>query len=93
MAHEVDRKLRRDTDLVSAAVWGQVEEIERLIAAGADVNALVDGWTPLQKAADNGHVAAIEALVKAGAHVDGANSSGRLSCMPPLPATLPRLRL
>jgi ankyrin repeat protein len=62
--------------LVDAARDGDVAEIERQIAAGADPNALVDDWTPLQRAAANGHIAAIAALLKAGARVDGANSYG-----------------
>jgi hypothetical protein len=67
--------------LCDAAARGDVAEIERQIAAGADLNALVDNWTPLQKAANSGHVAAIAALLKAGARVDGANSHGSTSLM------------
>jgi uncharacterized protein len=62
--------------LVDAAESGDVPEIERQIAAGADPNALLWGWTPLQRCVQHGHIAAIAALVRAGAHVDGANSYG-----------------
>jgi ankyrin repeat protein len=66
--------------LCDAATHGDVAEIERQIAAGADPNAVTfddsEDWTPLQRAAHGGHVAAIAALLKAGAHVDGANSYG-----------------
>jgi uncharacterized protein len=62
--------------LVDAARSGNVAEIERQIAAGADPNALVGDWTPLQRAADGGHVAAIAALLKAGARVDGVSRDG-----------------
>jgi len=75
MSREIDSQFRR------AAAGGDVGEMERLIAAGADVNALVDGWTPLQKATENCQVAAIAALVKAGAHVDGADEDGWTSLM------------
>jgi ankyrin repeat protein len=69
-------------ELCNAAVLGDVAEIERQIAAGADPNALVKDMfgfgdsTPLQRAALKGHVAAIAALVKAGARVDCASSNG-----------------
>jgi hypothetical protein len=63
-----------------AASGGDVAEIERLIAAGADPNVFegMQGYlvTPLQRTAANGHVAAIAALLKAGARVDGADSDG-----------------
>jgi hypothetical protein len=64
--------------LCDAAWSGDVAEIERQIAAGANPNAFegTDGWTPLQRAAVNGHLAAIAALLKAGAHVDGADTAG-----------------
>jgi len=70
MWHEMDEKLG------DAAKCGDVGEVERLIAGGADVNSLVDGMTPLHKAAENGHVAVIGALVKGGAHVDGEDEDG-----------------
>jgi ankyrin repeat protein len=62
--------------LRNAAYRDDVAEIERQIAAGADPNALVDDWTPLQMAAREGHVAAIGSLLKAGARVNGASSRG-----------------
>jgi ankyrin repeat protein len=71
----VDEKLR------DAAESGDVAEIERQIAAGADPNALVDNWTPLQKAAQGGHIAAMAALLKAGARVDGTDGYGGTSLM------------
>jgi ankyrin repeat protein len=64
--------------LVDAADRGDVPEIERQLAAGADPNAFegTDNWTPLQMAADGGRLAVVVALLKAGAHVDGAKSDG-----------------
>jgi len=72
MSREMDEKL------VDAADRGDVGEMERLIAAGANPNAFegTSSDTPLQQAAWKGHVAAIAALLKAGAHVDGATSEG-----------------
>jgi ankyrin repeat protein len=70
-----------DEKLCRAAICGDVAEIERLIAAGADPNALMNGYAPLQEAAARGHVAVIAALVKAGARVDGANRHGSTPLM------------
>jgi len=66
----------RNDELCGAAERGDVGEVERLIAEGADVHALVLGWTPLQWAVIYGRVPAIAALLKAGAHVDGAGGDG-----------------
>jgi ankyrin repeat protein len=70
-------------ELCGAAYRGDVAEMERQIAAGADANAFegTGDWTPLQMAAANGHVAAITALVKAGARVDSADSCGTTPLM------------
>jgi uncharacterized protein len=67
-----------DERLVDAAESGDVAEIERQIAAGANPNAFEEtgDYTPLQRAAEYGHLAAIAALLKAGAHVEGVNSAG-----------------
>jgi len=69
MSREIDLKL------TSAASRGDVEEIESLIAAGADPDAFrgKDGRTPLQAAAFSGCVPALIALLRAGAHVNAAN--------------------
>jgi len=67
-----------DRTMCSAAERGDVAEIERLIAAGANPNAFegTRRMTALQYAAFHGHLAAIAALLAAGAHVDGAGSAG-----------------
>jgi ankyrin repeat protein len=70
MASEANLRLNE------AAERGDVAEIERLVAAGADPNVLVGDWTPLLCAAERGHVAAIAALLAAGARVDGKASDG-----------------
>jgi ankyrin repeat protein len=69
--------------LHDAAKEGDVAEIERQIAAGADPNVHkgTEDWTPLQRAGACGHVAAIAALLKAGAHMDGVDSVGQTPLM------------
>jgi uncharacterized protein len=71
--------------LGDAAGRGDVAEIERQIAAGADPSARIEevfgDWTPLRRAAERGHVAAIAALLKAGARMNGADSYGQTPLM------------
>jgi ankyrin repeat protein len=67
-----------DAKLCEASMYGDVPEIERQLAAGANPNAF-DGTptrTPLREAARNGHTAAIAVLLKAGARVNGADGDG-----------------
>jgi uncharacterized protein len=70
MAREANRRL------CDAARLGDVTEIKRQLALGADASVLVDDWTPLHWAGTYGHLAAIAALLAAGAGVDGTNSAG-----------------
>jgi ankyrin repeat protein len=62
--------------LSDAARAGDVARIAAALLAGADANAVVRTWTPLQWAAHHDHVAAISALLAAGTHVDGEDSEG-----------------
>jgi hypothetical protein len=77
MASEVNERL------CDAAGRGDVAEMERQIAAGADPNAFegTGRFTPLRQAAMKGHVAAIAALLAAGAHVDGTSATGTTPLM------------
>ncbi len=72
---------RRDTldeQLLAAAESGSVDEVRRLIGAGAAIEARDErkttvGRTPLMLAAGRGHADVISALVKAGANVNAAD--------------------
>ena len=61
------------TPLASAARAGDVQEIDRLLVAGADVNAGsgVNDWPPLMHAVHKGQAAAAARLIDAGASVSG----------------------
>lgn len=62
---------------ISAAHAGDVETIQRLLAAGADPNQVGEtGETALMAAAHQGHLAAVETLIAAGADVNAADANG-----------------
>lgn len=59
-----------DHELIPAVQSGDVEEVKRRLAAGADVDERDDqGWTPLNWAAGRGDAAMVEALLEGGADV------------------------
>jgi ankyrin repeat protein len=76
----------RAVDGTTALHWAVYNDdamlVERLIAAGADVNAKNDyGATPLSQAAVVGDVQVIRRLLKAGADVESPNADGQTALM------------
>jgi ankyrin repeat protein len=72
------RRADGDTPLHIAATWGDVEAIEMLVRAGAEVDAIGDlDSTPLYTAVLHGHAAAARTLVEAGASRDRRDQFGR----------------
>ncbi len=74
--------IRNRTDespLMMAALTGQIDLAEQLVARGADVNKT--GWTPLHYAASGGHVAVIKLLLKQHAYIDAASPNGTTPLM------------
>jgi uncharacterized protein len=70
------------TPLHWAVYHNNVHEVEKLIAAHADVNARNDyGSSPLSEAAITGNVEVIRRLLAAGANVEQANADGMTALM------------
>jgi ankyrin repeat protein len=66
-----------ETALSKAAFWGDVEAVEALLAAGANVDEPGDmGCTPLYYAVTEGHAKAAETLLAHGANPDAVNELG-----------------
>ncbi len=66
-----------DQQLIEAARTGKLDEVKRLIEAGAAVNASNnDGETPLHEAAYRGHEAVARLLLEKGAAVNAATKDG-----------------
>jgi len=66
-------------NILGAVVAGDVKAVERLIASGADIEALDEkgvGATPLWRAASLGRLAVVEVLLKAGANPEATIPSG-----------------
>ncbi len=63
-----------DDDLYLACYTGNIPDVERLIAAGANVNKINtdDGETPLSIASEMGYLNVVELLIAAGANVNKA---------------------
>jgi ankyrin repeat protein len=75
-SHGVGGKHGR-TALHAAAANGNLPEVRRLIASGADPGAVdADGFTPLHLAAGQFHVDVAAALLEAGADVNQRNRFG-----------------
>ncbi len=65
-------------DIHNAAGYGSIKEIERFLAAGADVDLLdADGNTPLLRACRFGQILAAQLLINEGASVNASSRNGR----------------
>jgi ankyrin repeat protein len=70
------------TDLHVAVAAGDIAQVRRLIAGGANVNANNDyGATPMSEAALIADAAILKALLDAGADVESANADGQTALM------------
>jgi ankyrin repeat protein len=64
-------------DLLQAVIEGDLNRLQRLLAAGADPNIADNaGWTALHFAAQRQDVSQVRALLDAGAEVDPADAHG-----------------
>ena len=73
------------TSIYKAAKEGQIEEVKKLLPAGADVNTKTKFMeTPLHFAAENGQKEVAELLIDKGADVNAKIVTGRKKGMTPL---------
>ncbi len=79
---EVIQDVNRHADLIRSALLGRVSDVERLIEAGASVEAR-DSWgrTPLMLAACCGHYDVMDLLIKRGASVEAQDEAGNTPLM------------
>ncbi len=62
--------------LYNACRDGDLQEVKRLLAAGADVNAYIHGSRPLHVAVDRERVDVVRFLLDNGAYIDEAVNDG-----------------
>ena len=62
--------------IAEAIKEGDIEAVKQHLAAGADVNAIVDDWTPLHNAAEYGQTTIAELLIEKGANVNTRDVDG-----------------
>jgi len=65
-----------DISIHKAALDGNIVAIKQHLAAGTDVNAKKDGFTPLHDAAGKGHKEVAELLIAKGADVSAKTDGG-----------------
>lgn len=75
---ELRERLGLDAPPLHEAVrQGDLDEVERLLREGADVDVASEaGWTPLHRAALEGHAGIAERLLAAGAEINASNDLG-----------------
>jgi len=74
------QQAKKNKSLFEAVKKGDIEQVKKLIAEGADVNETEDlgqvKWTPLIAAASGGDVQVVKVLLENGAKVDATDSHG-----------------
>ena len=68
------RNRNGETALSIAAYTGKLQQVKRLVEAGAEVNFY--GWTPLAYGAYNGHLEIVDYLLKHGAEINAKTQNG-----------------
>ena len=78
-AEEVEYK--SDMALIGAAETGNVSLVKWILDEGADVNAMVDGYTALMLASKQGNTKTVKLLLDKGADVNAKNNDGSTALM------------
>jgi len=66
-----------EEEIFKTVKGGDIKQVKRFIALGAEVNAKdKDGWTPLHAAALQGHTSTAKLLIAKGAYVNAKNING-----------------
>ena len=73
------RSQQDESPLMLAALKGNMELVEQLIAKDADVNK--PGWAPLHYAATNGHIPIMSLLLDKHAYIDASSPNGSTPLM------------
>jgi ankyrin repeat protein len=63
-------------DLADAAFAGDLAEVERLLDAGADIDAAGSTWSALHAAIENEDLACVSLLLRRGANVERGSAAG-----------------
>jgi serine/threonine protein kinase len=63
--------------LLEACECFQVEEVQFFLREGANINAVIDGWSPLQKASASGNLILAQLLIDKGAEINRASENGK----------------
>ena len=62
--------------LIEAAKRGSLDAVKKAIGKGAEVDAVIKGWTPLMWASQEGYISIVDFLLEAGADVNFADPGG-----------------
>lgn len=76
-------QINLDLDLLNAIEFNNLEEVERLIQIGANVNFndSYTNWTPLISACMEGHIEIVDSLINHSADINMANNNGKTPLM------------
>lgn len=66
---ENEEEENREEEMISAARFGELDDVRSLLDSGVDVNTRLFGNTALHMACANGHIDVVELLIERGAQL------------------------